>query len=136
MSQSDRTRGRSDGDRDDSSPRRGWFRRHPIWTTLILVVVVLLVIPLVIVGVTYNRTEIPRPGSVATNQISEIYTNDGTTMIGHALWCSSAWEVEPRSIPAKPPRPRVPTTTRSTAVENSARRAAPVPSRAWRRIGT
>ena len=67
MSQSDRTRGRSDGDRDDSSPRRGWFRRHPAWTTLILVVVVLLVIPLVIVGVTYNRTEIPRPGSVATN---------------------------------------------------------------------
>ncbi|MBB1035638.1 penicillin-binding protein, partial [Dietzia sp. CQ4] len=85
MSQSDRTRGRSDGDRDDSSPRRGWFRRHPAWTTLILVVVVLLVIPLVIVGVTYNRTEIPRPGSVATNQISEIYTNDGTTMIGRIV---------------------------------------------------
>ena len=44
MSQSDRTRGRSDGDRDDSSPRRGWFRRHPAWTTLILVVVVILAV--------------------------------------------------------------------------------------------
>uniref|UniRef100_UPI001891694F transglycosylase domain-containing protein n=1 Tax=Dietzia sp. SYD-A1 TaxID=2780141 RepID=UPI001891694F len=85
MSQSDRTRGGSDGGRDDSAHRRGWFRRHPAWTTLILVVVVLLVIPLVIVGVVYNRTEIPRPGSVATNQISEIYTNDGSTMIGRIV---------------------------------------------------
>src|SRR5690606_26446102 len=51
-------------------------------------------------------------------------------MTGHTAWWSTAWLVEPSSSPAKPPRPRDPTTTRSTAVENSASRAAALPSRA------
>lgn len=85
MSQSERARRRVDEDRGGSQRPRGWFRRHPVWTTLILLAVVLVVIPLAIVGVTYNRTEIPRPGSVATNQISEIYQSDGTTMVGRIV---------------------------------------------------
>ncbi|MDV7999999.1 transglycosylase domain-containing protein [Rhodococcus sp. IEGM 1408] len=85
MSQSERARRGVDEDRGGSQRPRGWFRSHPVWTTLILLAVVLVVIPLVIVGVTYNRTEIPRPGSVATNQISEIYQSDGTTMVGRIV---------------------------------------------------
>lgn len=56
-----------------------------------------------------------------------------TTMTGHLAWCSTACDVEPRSRPAKPPRPREPTTTRSAAVENSVSSSAPVPSRTIRR---
>src|SRR5690625_7701326 len=52
-----------------------------------------------------------------------------TTMTGHTAWLSTVCEVEPSSMPAKPPRPRDPTTMRSTAVENSVRRLAPVPTR-------
>ncbi|HMT48558.1 transglycosylase domain-containing protein [uncultured Dietzia sp.] len=85
MSQSGRTRRSADEDHGGSTDQRGWLRRHPIWTTVILLAVVLLVVPLAIVAVTYNRTEIPRPGSVATNQISEIYSSDGTTMIGRIV---------------------------------------------------
>ena len=53
-------------------------------------------------------------------------------MTALAEWCRTAWLVEPRSRPVKPPRPREPTTMRSVAVENSVSSAAPVPSRAWR----
>ncbi|MCD2262688.1 penicillin-binding protein [Dietzia aurantiaca] len=84
MSRSDQKDRSADGDHDDSA-RRGWARRHPVWTTLILLVVVVLVIPAVIVGVAYSRTDVPRPGSVATNQISEIYESDGTTLIGRIV---------------------------------------------------
>ncbi|GAA3514426.1 transglycosylase domain-containing protein [Dietzia aurantiaca] len=84
MSRSDQKDRSADGDHDDSA-RRGWARRHPVWTTLILLVVVALVIPAVIVGVAYSRTDVPRPGSVATNQISEIYESDGTTLIGRIV---------------------------------------------------
>ena len=85
MSQSDRTRRTADEDRGETSDRRGWARRHPVWTTVILLAVVVLVIPLIIVGVTYSRTEVPSPASVQTNQISEIYQSDGTTMIGRIV---------------------------------------------------
>ena len=85
MSQSDRTRRTADEGGGDSSERTGWARRHPVWTTVILLAVVVIVIPLIIVGVTYSRTEIPSPGSVQTNQISEIYQSDGTTMIGRIV---------------------------------------------------
>ena len=84
MSRSDQKDSRADRDQDDSA-QHGWFRRHPVWTTLILLVVVVLVIPAVIVGVAYSRTDVPRPGSVATNQISEIYESDGTTLIGRIV---------------------------------------------------
>ena len=84
MSRSDQKERRADGDHDDSA-QRGWFRRHPIWTTLILLVVVVLVIPAVIVGVAYSRTDVPEPGSVANNQISEIFESDGTTLIGRIV---------------------------------------------------
>ena len=43
----------------------------------------------------------------------------------------TAWLVEPSSKPAKPPRPRDPTTSRSTAVENSVMSAEAFPSMAW-----
>ena len=85
MPQSDTTRRSANEGRGEASDQRGWFRRHPAWTTLILLVVILLVIPAVVVAVTYNRTEIPRPGSVATSQISEIYQSDGSTLIGRVV---------------------------------------------------
>jgi peptidoglycan glycosyltransferase len=85
MSQNGRTNRSADEGRSTSSDRRGWARRHPIWTTVILLAVVVLVIPLAIAGVMYNRTEIPSPGSVRTEQISEIYSSDGTTMIGRIV---------------------------------------------------
>ncbi|WP_375546220.1 transglycosylase domain-containing protein [Dietzia sp. NCCP-2495] len=84
MSRSDQARRRADGDHDDSS-ERGWFRRHPIWSTLIILAVVVLVIPAVIVAVAYNRVEVPTPGSVFSNQISEIYQSDGSTLIGRIV---------------------------------------------------
>ena len=84
MSRSDQARRRADGDHDDSS-ERGWFRRHPIWSTLIILAVVVLVIPAVIVAVAYNRVEVPTPGSVSSNQISEIYQSDGSTLIGRIV---------------------------------------------------
>ncbi|WP_314036581.1 transglycosylase domain-containing protein [Dietzia sp. CH92] len=85
MSQSDRTRRTADQGRGQSPDRPGWVRRHPVWTTVILLAVVLLVVPLTVVGVTYSRTEVPEPGSVRTEQISEIYQSDGTTMIGRIV---------------------------------------------------
>ncbi|MBB0970205.1 penicillin-binding protein, partial [Dietzia aerolata] len=84
MSRSDQTNRSAEGDYDEA-PRRGWFRRHPVWTTLILLVVIVLVVPAVIVGVAYSRTDVPKPGSMAANQISEIYESDGTTMIGRIV---------------------------------------------------
>ena len=84
MSRSDQARRRADGDQDDSA-ERGWFRRHPIWSTLIILAVVVLVIPAVIVAVAYNRVEVPTPGSVSSNQISEIYQSDGSTLIGRIV---------------------------------------------------
>src|SRR5665647_1196912 len=56
-----------------------------------------------------------------------------TTITGQVEWCSTAWLVEPSSRPANPPRPRDPTTMRSTALENSVSSWAPVPSSTWRR---
>jgi len=57
---------------------------------------------------------------------------EGTTITGHTEWCRSVWLVDPSSSPANPPRPRVPTTIISTAVENSVSSAAPEPSSACR----
>lgn len=85
MTHGDKTRRSADEDRDDSSRPQGWFRRHPVWTILIFLVVVLLVIPLIFVVIYYNRAEIPEPGDVASNQISEIYQSDGTTMLGRIV---------------------------------------------------
>ncbi|KAA0918387.1 transglycosylase domain-containing protein [Dietzia sp. ANT_WB102] len=85
MTQSGRTSRSADDGQQESPGRLGWPRRHPVWTTVILLVVVLLVIPLTIVGITYSRTEIPSPGSVRTEQISEIYQSDGTSMIGRIV---------------------------------------------------
>ncbi|RAJ61407.1 hypothetical protein K376_02258 [Streptomyces sp. PsTaAH-130] len=34
----------------------------------------------------------------------------GTAITGQRAWCSTPWLTEPSSMPAKPPRPRVPTT--------------------------
>lgn len=85
MSQNGRTSSSADEGRGPSPDRRGWTRRHPVWTTVILLAVVLVVIPLAIAAVTYNRTEIPEPGSVRTEQISEIYQSDGSTLIGRIV---------------------------------------------------
>ena len=80
------TTGKAAGeDRGRASEQAGWVRRHPVWTTVILLAVVFLVVPLTVAVVTYNRTEIPDPGSVRTEQISEIYQSDGTTMIGRIV---------------------------------------------------
>ena len=54
----------------------------------------------------------------------------GTTSTGQAACAKMDCEVEPISAPVKPPPPRVPTTTRSTAVENSVSNAAGFPSKA------
>ena len=54
----------------------------------------------------------------------------GTTNTGQAACAKMDCEVEPISAPVKPPPPRVPTTTRSTAVENSVSNAAGFPSKA------
>ena len=85
MAQNGRTGKAADEGRGRASEQTGWVRRHPIWTTVILLAVVLLVVPLTVAVVTYNRTEIPEPGSVRTEQISEIYQSDGTTMIGRIV---------------------------------------------------
>ncbi|MFL0580609.1 transglycosylase domain-containing protein [Dietzia sp. 179-F 9C3 NHS] len=84
MTNSDRTR-RSTDDADGAADGRGWFRRHPVWTGVILVAVVLLVIPLAVVAIWYNRIDVPGPEDVLTEQISEIYQSDGTTMIGRIV---------------------------------------------------
>ena len=48
MTHSDRTR-RSSGDGGDDASRGGsWFRRHPVWTGVILLAVVVLVIPMAV----------------------------------------------------------------------------------------
>ena len=85
MSRSGSTGQTARGSRGDSRDERGWARRHPVWTTLILLAVVVLVIPLTVVGVVYSRTDIPDAGSVRTEQISEIYQSDGTTLIGRIV---------------------------------------------------
>lgn len=85
MTHGDNTRRSANGGRDDSAREGGWFRRHPLWTALILLVVIFLVIPLIVAAVYYNRAEIPEPGNVATNQISEIYESDGETMLGRIV---------------------------------------------------
>ena len=85
MSQNGRTSRSADEGRGTSPDRRGWARRHPVWTTVILLAVVLLVVPLAVAAVIYNRTEIPSAGSVRTEQISEIYQSDGTTLIGRII---------------------------------------------------
>lgn len=54
----------------------------------------------------------------------------GTTSTGQAACAKMDCEVDPISAPANPPPPRVPTTTRSTAVENSVSNAAGLPSKA------
>ena len=74
----DRRNGRADR-------ARGWASRHPIWTAVILIAVVVLVIPLAVVAIAYASIDIPRPGSVATNQISEVYDSDGNTLIGRIV---------------------------------------------------
>lgn len=58
-------------------------------------------------------------------------TRRGTTIVAQAVVESTVCEVDPRSRPANPPRPRVPITTRSTSWENSARTSAGLPSMAW-----
>ena len=85
MTHSDRTR-RSSGDGGDDASRGGsWFRRHPVWTGVILLAVVVLVIPMAVAAVWYNRIDVPRAGDVHSNQISEIYQSDGSTMIGRIV---------------------------------------------------
>ncbi|HJC29668.1 MAG TPA: penicillin-binding protein [Candidatus Dietzia intestinipullorum] len=85
MTNGESTRRTDREERDDPSEGRGWFRRHPAWTILILLVVVFLVIPLAAAAVLYSRTDIPSPDSVSSNQISEVYQSDGETLIGRIV---------------------------------------------------
>ena len=73
-----------------------------------------------------------RPHGVEVRDIrrSPLTCCEGATSTGHEAWDRTAWLVEPSRSPEKPPRPREPTTTRSTAVENSARSSAGLPSSA------
>ena len=56
----------------------------------------------------------------------------GTMTTGHGAWCAHCWLTEPRSNPAKPPRPREPTTRRSApcAISTSRTAAEPLSNRA------
>lgn len=85
MTHGDKTRRSAGDDRDDTSRRRGWARRHPVWTVVLLLAVVFLVVPLAVAGVYYGRAEIPSPDSVNPNQISEIYMSDESTMVGRIV---------------------------------------------------
>lgn len=80
----------------DASPRRakrdaardegkGFFRRHPVLTTLAVLAIIFIVIPVIIVGIMYQRQEIPTPESMSTNQVSEIFASDDSTLMGRIV---------------------------------------------------
>lgn len=43
--------------------------------------------------------------------VAQVSASEWTTATEHSAWAISAWLVEPSSRPAKPPRPRLPTTS-------------------------
>ena len=73
---------RRDAARDEG---KSLFRRHPILTTLAVLAIIFIVIPVIIVGIMYQRQEIPTPEAMATNQVSEIYANDDSTLMGRIV---------------------------------------------------
>ena len=48
---------------------------------------------------------------------------------GHRAWCTQCWLTEPSSASAKPPCPRLPTTSKSAPCAASIRTCAALPSR-------
>lgn len=74
-------RGAAKGDK----PRKGFFARHRILTTLALVAVIVIAIPVIIVGLLYARQDVPTPESMKTNQVSEIFYSDDSTLMGRIV---------------------------------------------------
>ena len=66
-------------------PNQSLFRRHPVLTTLAVLAIIFIVIPVIIVGIMYQRQDIPTPESMSTNQISEIYAQDDSTLMGRIV---------------------------------------------------
>lgn len=76
------------------------------------------------------RNRLLAPSSRHYSAAADSRSPVGTTSTGQAACAKMDCEVDPISAPANPPPPRVPTTTRSTAVENSVSNAAGFPSKA------
>jgi membrane peptidoglycan carboxypeptidase len=64
-------------------------RRKPVWkrlvTTVLSVIAVLIIVPLVAFFAAYAVTKVPEPDELVTNQISNIYAQDGSTEIARIV---------------------------------------------------
>lgn len=86
-SEKDANKPKSSPSRAKEAPARkkGFFARHRILTTLAIIALLIIVVPAIIVAVMYNRQEIPTPESMKTNQVSEIFYSDDSTLMGRIV---------------------------------------------------
>jgi membrane peptidoglycan carboxypeptidase len=79
----------TDGAADNGKRTVRTRRRKPVWkrliTTVLSVIAVLIIVPLVAFFAAYAVTKVPEPDELVTNQISNIYAQDGTTEIARIV---------------------------------------------------
>lgn len=73
----------------DGTKRQRTRKRKPVWRRLIAsavaVLAVLVIVPLVAFFAAYSVTKVPEPEELVTNQISQIYANDGSTELARIV---------------------------------------------------